>query len=91
MEAPPPHAHSTCSGKGDSVLPAERLSPTYVPVPANDPFIQAIAERIRGVFAHQSRANLDALADTLKVSPEAFRQLIEDGNGSTSLSPDRGS
>lgn len=49
-----------------------------MPLPPNDPFIEAIAERLRGVLARQPGQALNDLAVMLGVPPDAFRRLVED-------------
>jgi hypothetical protein len=50
-------------------------------VPANEPLINAIADRIRAVLSRQSPAMRDALACELDVSPNDLRRLIDDRDG----------
>jgi len=47
----------------------------------NDPYIQAIADRIRAVIANQPELTLDILAATLHTSPATFRTLVGDELG----------
>ena len=56
-----------------------RISParsTPLPQPVNDPFLEAIVERIRAVVSRQSAAALESFAQTLGVSPAGFRGFI---------------
>lgn len=50
-------------------------------LPANEQFIEAIAERVRSVFASEPAAAVDALAATLRVEPNAIRELVENRDG----------
>jgi hypothetical protein len=61
----------------NSILPATSQTEHAMPLPPNDPFIEAIAGRLRGVIARQPGHGLDQLASILGVAPDAFRQLIE--------------
>jgi hypothetical protein len=47
-------------------------------LPANDPFIEAIAERLRAVIARQPGRRPDDIASILRVSPEALQRLLND-------------
>ena len=49
-----------------------------MPLPPNDPYIEAIAERVRGVVSRQLGVEVNAVAATLDVSEASFRHLIED-------------
>ena len=49
-----------------------------MPLPVNDPFIEAIAERVRSVVTREPRVYLNTLAQTLGVSEPDFGRLIED-------------
>jgi hypothetical protein len=49
-----------------------------MPLPVNDPFIEAILERVRSIVAHEPRVYLDTLARTLGVPEDNFRRLVED-------------
>jgi hypothetical protein len=57
-------------------LPATTCAERPLPQPVNEPFIEAIVERIRDVVSRQSPDALDAFAATLVVAPEEFRALI---------------
>lgn len=59
-------------------LPLDTRAERALPLPANDAFIELIAERIRGVVSRQSLESLDAVANTLLVGPAEFRALIND-------------
>jgi hypothetical protein len=48
-----------------------------LPLPVNEPFIEAIGERIRAVSARPGHA-VGALASILSVPPDALRRLLED-------------
>lgn len=52
--------------------------PTPLTLPANDSFIEAIAERLRAVIARQPGHELDDMASILRVSPEALERLLND-------------
>jgi hypothetical protein len=79
-------AASSCSFRRSSESPAlnlqEKRRPSChqlgasLPQPVNDPFIQAIVERIRAVVSRQSADALEAFAKTLGVSPTGFRAFI---------------
>jgi hypothetical protein len=43
----------------------------------NDPFIQAIAGRVRSVLADEPQQSIDLLVATLRASPDAVRSLVE--------------
>lgn len=47
-----------------------------MPLPPNDPLIEAIAERVRTVVRRASRESLEIVAARLALPSEAFRQLI---------------
>jgi hypothetical protein len=49
-----------------------------LPQPVNEPYIEAIVERIRAVVSRQSAGALDAFAATLGVAPEAFNVFINE-------------
>ncbi|HEY2851857.1 MAG TPA: hypothetical protein VGJ18_03375 [Gemmatimonadaceae bacterium] len=49
-----------------------------MPLPSDDPFIDAIAQRIRAVTARLPRAWLDILAEMLRVPAGDFRVFIEE-------------
>jgi hypothetical protein len=49
-----------------------------MPLPANDPYIEAIAERVRGVVLRQIGSDHDVMARSLGVPEHDFRSLIED-------------
>ena len=51
---------------------------TTLPLPPNDPFIEAIAERVRGVIERQAARDLEAIARSLALPEQDFRRLIED-------------
>lgn len=44
----------------------------------NDPFLEAIAERIRIILARQPASTLCRLTEVLDIAPEAFQQLVQD-------------
>ena len=50
--------------------------PTPMPLPTNDPFIEAIAERVRSVVARQSCDDLEAIARSLALPEAPFHHLI---------------
>ncbi|HEY2375754.1 MAG TPA: hypothetical protein VGH98_07225 [Gemmatimonadaceae bacterium] len=68
-------AHSICS-RVRPFPPASAES--ALPPSVNEPFIEAIVERIRDVVARQSADSLDAFATTLVVPLGEFRTLIND-------------
>ena len=47
-----------------------------MPLPPNDPLIEAIAERVRTVVRLSSRENLETVAERLGLPHDAFRTLI---------------
>jgi len=47
-------------------------------VPENDPFVGAIADRIRTVASQNPTQSLDVLAAALQAEPEAFHALVND-------------
>ena len=60
-----------------TILPA--TSRAAMPLPTNDPFFHAVAERLRAVVARQPGHSLAETASILGVPPERFQRLIEDG------------
>jgi hypothetical protein len=67
-------AHSIC--RRSAVLPSNQRGALPLPQPVNDPFIEAIVERIRAVVSRQSAGALEAFAATLGVAPAGFRAFI---------------
>jgi hypothetical protein len=59
-----------------SSCPPARSS--HLPQPVNDPFIEAIVERIRALVSRQSAGAVNAFATSLGVSPADFRVFIDD-------------
>jgi hypothetical protein len=54
--------------------------------PVNDPFIEAIVERLRPVIARQPDHAHDEIASVLRVSPQALHRLLEDREGTIDVS-----
>ena len=52
--------------------------PMPMPLPTNDSFIEAIAERVRSVVARQSGVDLEAIGRSLALPEAPFRHLIAD-------------
>ncbi|MFL5612411.1 MAG: hypothetical protein ACJ796_01970 [Gemmatimonadaceae bacterium] len=48
-----------------------------MPLPHNDPIIEAIAERVRAVLARQPGHTPDDVASMLHLEPDALRRLVE--------------
>ena len=69
--------HSICSrGRRFSLPPS--CAECHLPQPVNEPFIEAIVERIRDVVSRHSVESLDAFAATLLVAPAEFRALVNE-------------
>jgi len=49
-----------------------------MPLPPNDPYIEAIADRLRSVMARQPGHRLSDMAAILSVDEDALRRLIEE-------------
>jgi hypothetical protein len=49
-----------------------------MPLPPNDPFIEAIAERVRGVIERQADRDLGAIARSLALPEQQFQRLVLD-------------
>jgi hypothetical protein len=47
----------------------------------NEPFVEAIATRIRSLVDHEQGHTLDVLAATLHAEPAAFERLVQDREG----------
>src|SRR5207248_3457990 len=60
-----------------AILPNTLQRSPRLPLPVNDPFIKAIAGRIRAVTKGPGHT-LDALASILRVSPDSLRRLIRE-------------
>jgi hypothetical protein len=46
--------------------------------PANEPYIEAIADRVRALVARQPGRGLDGIADEISVPVDSFRRLVEE-------------
>jgi hypothetical protein len=60
------------------LVPIPQPEPTALTLPANDPFIEAVAERLRAVIARQPGYHLDEIASILRVSRDALQHLLND-------------
>jgi hypothetical protein len=59
-------------------LPTTRQAEKVLPLPLNDPAVEAIADRLRAVTARQPTSLLTELADVLGLDRDHLRRLIEE-------------
>lgn len=69
--------HSTCS-RVRRFVPAYSRAEFSLPQSVNEPFNEAIVERIRDITSRQSLDSLDAVAATLLIGAAEFRTLINE-------------
>ena len=67
-----------------AILPNTLQRSPRLPLPVNDPFIKAIAGRIRAITKRPGHT-LDALASILRVSPDSLRRLIRENESAIDI------